>query len=243
MRPRADADPRRHRALGRRKRRPWIDWIHTVSDQGALVRDYTKWDNQPASVPAAYEALLRAAQIADTAPRGPTYVNLDAALQEAKIGAAAAAARMFRAFRRPGVPGRAQKLIRKPRTAACSAQRTRSSWSGGAAAAKRLEGARRARREAAGAGVHRHQDAGGLPDRSPAARGAAGDVPRRDGKKLLRDADVVLALDWVDTAGTLKAAWGDAPIGAKVIRVSADAHVAPRLEHGLPGPAASPTCT
>ena len=58
----------------------------STSDQGALVRDYTKWDNQPASVPAAYEALLRAVQIADTAPRGPTYVNLDAALQEAKIG-------------------------------------------------------------------------------------------------------------------------------------------------------------
>ena len=54
------------------RRRPWIDWIHTSSDQGALVRDYTKWDNQPASIPAAYEALLRAAQIANTAPRGPT---------------------------------------------------------------------------------------------------------------------------------------------------------------------------
>src|SRR5262244_4169906 len=68
------------------KRRPWIDWIHTVSDQGALIRDYTKWDNQPASVPSAYEALVRAVQIANTAPRGPVYVNLDAALQEAKIG-------------------------------------------------------------------------------------------------------------------------------------------------------------
>jgi thiamine pyrophosphate-dependent acetolactate synthase large subunit-like protein len=43
-------------------------------------------------------------------------------------------------------------------------------------------------------------------------------------KKLLREADVVLSLDWVDTAGMLKAAWGDAPIGARVIRVSADAH-------------------
>src|SRR5256884_1557340 len=69
------------------RRRPWIDWIHTVSDQGALVRDYTKWDNQPGSVPAACEALLRAAQIANTAPRGPTYINLDAALQETKIAA------------------------------------------------------------------------------------------------------------------------------------------------------------
>ena len=26
--------------------------------------------------------------------------------------------------------------------------------------------------------------------------------------KLLKDADVILSLDWVDTAGTLKAAWG-----------------------------------
>jgi thiamine pyrophosphate-dependent acetolactate synthase large subunit-like protein len=43
--------------------------------------------------------------------------------------------------------------------------------------------------------------------------------------KLLREADVVLSLDWVDTAGTLKAAWGEAPIGAKVIRVSCDAHL------------------
>src|SRR5947207_7321276 len=69
------------------KRRAWIHLIHTDSQQAALVRDYTKWDNQPASVPAAYEAILRAAQIANTAPRGPTYVNLDAGLQESKIGA------------------------------------------------------------------------------------------------------------------------------------------------------------
>ena len=31
------------------KRRPWIDWIHTARDQGALVRNFTKWDDQPAS--------------------------------------------------------------------------------------------------------------------------------------------------------------------------------------------------
>ena len=41
------------------KRRPWIDWIHTARDQGALVRHYTKWDDQPASPEAAREALLR----------------------------------------------------------------------------------------------------------------------------------------------------------------------------------------
>ena len=67
------------------KRRPWIDWIHTCSDQGALTRDFTKWDNQPASVPAAYEAVLRGAQIATTAPCGPVYINLDVTLQETEL--------------------------------------------------------------------------------------------------------------------------------------------------------------
>src|SRR5262245_25832357 len=69
------------------KRRPWIDWIHTTADQGALVRDYTKWDDQPASVPAALESLARAAQLACTPPMAPVYVNLDAALQEAPLAA------------------------------------------------------------------------------------------------------------------------------------------------------------
>ncbi len=32
------------------QRRPWVDWIHTSRDLGALVRGYTKWDDQPASV-------------------------------------------------------------------------------------------------------------------------------------------------------------------------------------------------
>ena len=67
------------------KRRPWIDWIHTARDQGALVRGYTKWDDQPSSPTAAREAILRAAWIANTAPCGPTYVNLDAGMQEEKL--------------------------------------------------------------------------------------------------------------------------------------------------------------
>src|SRR5205085_2157006 len=68
-------------------RRPWIDWIHTARDQGAIVRGYVKWDDQPASPAAAREALLRAAWIARTAPMGPVYVNLDAQMQEAALDA------------------------------------------------------------------------------------------------------------------------------------------------------------
>src|SRR5215468_2939653 len=40
------------------KRRPWIDWIHTARDQGAIVRNFTKWDDQPASAGAARESVL-----------------------------------------------------------------------------------------------------------------------------------------------------------------------------------------
>ena len=67
------------------KRRPWIDWIHTARDQGALVREYTKWDDQPASPGAAREAILRGTWIANTVPQGPVYINFDAELQEAKV--------------------------------------------------------------------------------------------------------------------------------------------------------------
>src|SRR5487761_2342269 len=70
------------------QRRPWIDWIHTTRDNGALLRNYTKWDDQPASVAAAYESILRARKIAASPPpRGPTYVVLVVGLQEVKLDA------------------------------------------------------------------------------------------------------------------------------------------------------------
>jgi acetolactate synthase-1/2/3 large subunit len=64
------------------RRRPWIDWIHTALVQGTQVRDYVKLDDQPASVGAIPESLLRAWRVARTEPQGPVYVCLDAALQE-----------------------------------------------------------------------------------------------------------------------------------------------------------------
>ena len=66
-------------------RRPWIEWIHTSKDQGALIRNYTKWDDEPRSVPATFESILRARQIAMTQPYGPTYICLDVEMQEEKL--------------------------------------------------------------------------------------------------------------------------------------------------------------
>jgi acetolactate synthase I/II/III large subunit len=64
------------------KRRPWIDWIHTALVQGTLVRDYVKWDDQPHTLAAVPESLLRAYRIAVTEPQGPVYVCYDVDLQE-----------------------------------------------------------------------------------------------------------------------------------------------------------------
>ena len=69
------------------KRRPWIEWIHTAQDQGALIRPFVKYDDQPASPAAARESILKAVQIATTPPMGPVYINLDVLLQEAKLDA------------------------------------------------------------------------------------------------------------------------------------------------------------
>lgn len=67
------------------KRRPWIEWIHTAVDQGALVRGFTKWDDQPGSPLAAIESIRRAGQMAKARPNGPVYINLDAAIQEEPV--------------------------------------------------------------------------------------------------------------------------------------------------------------
>ena len=63
-------------------RRPGVDWHHTSNGMGSVVRDYTKWEQEPGSVAAIPETLLRAWQLANTEPRGPVYVTLDAGLQE-----------------------------------------------------------------------------------------------------------------------------------------------------------------
>ncbi|MGV6871797.1 thiamine pyrophosphate-binding protein [Pseudochelatococcus sp. B33] len=67
------------------KRRPWIDWIHTAKDQGAVLRDYTKWDDEPRSAPGIVEAFLRGAQLTNSQPTAPVYICLDAGLQEQKL--------------------------------------------------------------------------------------------------------------------------------------------------------------
>src|SRR6266852_3682698 len=67
------------------KRAPGVEWVHSAIDPAALVRDFVKWDDQPASLQHFAESAVRAYKIAMTPPMGPVLLSLDAELQENPI--------------------------------------------------------------------------------------------------------------------------------------------------------------
>src|SRR5882672_47928 len=191
------------------KRRPWIDWIHTAADQGALIRDYTKWDDQPASVSAALESLARAAQLARTAPMAPVYVNLDAALQEAPLAAMPPLPDVCRLA--PPGPARPDQSVvddiarrlgaaQRPVILMGRVSRSEHAWE------QRVRLAERFRARV----ITDLKLAAAFPTDHPLHAAPPGAFLAPEAVAVLRDADLVLALDWVDLAGTLKQAWGDA---------------------------------
>ena len=70
-------------------RRPGVEWTHTVQDGAALLRDFTKWDDAPASLQHFGESAVRAYQIAITPPTLPVVLVADGDLQEDPIEAGA----------------------------------------------------------------------------------------------------------------------------------------------------------
>ena len=67
------------------KRRPNIEWLHTAQDPVAMVRDFVKWDDQPASLQHFGESLVRGHKIATTPPMGPVILVADGDLQEMSL--------------------------------------------------------------------------------------------------------------------------------------------------------------
>ncbi|ASP23685.1 benzoylformate decarboxylase (plasmid) [Antarctobacter heliothermus] len=203
------------------RRRPWIDWIHTSQDQGSLVRDFLKWDDQPGSVNAACQALAEAPARAATAPCGPVYVNLDSALQEQKLDRAPAmpdVARMLPAL--PPVPAAAD-VARAADLLSSAARlvilvgrvsRNQGDWDGRIALVEHL-----------GAQVITDFKVGAsFPTAHPATTGVAGFFPDAQAKETIRDADVILMLDWLDPAGFLRSVFGETPAPARLINASMD---------------------
>lgn len=218
------------------KRRPWIDWIHTAQDQGALIRHFIKWDAQPASIPAAQEALLRARQLATTAPQGPVYVCFDAALQESRLSEKAPAPDPARYLAPP--PARPSDAIvaqaaswlsqaRRPVILMGRVSRDLDGWQQRIRLAETLQ-----------AEVLTDLRVGAaFPTDHPLHAAPSGAFLTPAAQAVLRDADVVLSLDWLDLAGTLKQAWGTTPVGSRVIQVSVDqySHNGWSMDHqGLP---------
>jgi thiamine pyrophosphate-dependent acetolactate synthase large subunit-like protein len=206
------------------KRRPWVDWIHTSRDLGALVRGYTKWDDQPGSVAAALEAILRAHRIAMTLPQGPVYVTLDAALQEEKLAAPVPMPALDRsAVAVPGVapPEKVREVARllssgkRPLIMIGRVSRDEADFARRVALAERL-----------GAVVLTDIKTGAsFPSQHPLHPFPPGLYVTGPAAQLVRDADVILSLDWVDLGGSLmQAGNGEAP-RAKVIQCSLDQYI------------------
>jgi len=203
------------------QRRPWVDWIHTARDLGALVRGYTKWDDQPASVPAAIEAMLRAHRIALTPPCGPVYVNLDASIQEQVPPETVPLPPLERFATASAVEPPARDVVRAAEALA-SAKRPLiligrvsariEDWQRRVVLAERLN-----------ARVLTDLKTGAtFPTAHPLHPYAPGIFVSGEATALIRDADVILSLDWIDLAGAFKVACGGQWPGATVIQCSLD---------------------
>jgi acetolactate synthase-1/2/3 large subunit len=205
-------------------RRPHIDWIHTASDQGGLIRDYIKWDDQPGSPEATVEAIRKGKQIACTPPYGPVYICLDAAVQEMQIDEWPEFNDIGR-YQSPPPPaapaGVAEEVAEmllgaeNPLILAGRMQRNDDAWE------KRIKLA-----EAVGAkAVNNSWQEVGFPTNHPlCVKNIAGFFvggPVRDAHEA---ADVVLSLDWFDLGGTMNHAWNGGDVKPKVINCSMDFH-------------------
>jgi len=66
-------------------RRPGIEWLHSVQDAAAMVREFIKWDDTPISLQHFAESAVRAYKIMMTPPSAPVLLVADSDLAETKI--------------------------------------------------------------------------------------------------------------------------------------------------------------
>jgi thiamine pyrophosphate-dependent acetolactate synthase large subunit-like protein len=195
-------------------RRPWIDWLHTTPDQAAIVRPFLKWDAQPDSAQAGVNALVEGWTRACSYPCGPAYVCLDSALQESPLPPgvtphltqppAPPAPRADEVDRAAGMLATAER----PLVLAGRVGRGQAEWD-----------ARVRLMESLGARVLTDlKAAAAFPIAHALHPAPAGTFLTPEGATLVREADAILSLDWIDLAGTLKAAGA----GARVISCTID---------------------
>ena len=180
-----------------------------------MIRNFTKWDDQPASIGAAQEAILRAWMIANTAPQGPVYINFDLALQEDEITELPPMPTVAR-HAAPVAPEPSGPLVQQAAALLAGARRPVILAGAGRATPRRGSSASHSPRRSAPASLTDRKSGATFPTDHPLH--VAGTAP-------VVDADVILSLDWVDLAGTLRTARAGKPVTAKIVQVSVDQYV------------------
>lgn len=206
------------------RRRPWIEWIHTARDQGALVRDYTKWDDQPASAAAVPESFARAKWLAETVPQGPVYVNLDAGMQEGALDAPVVLPDFGRLM--PATDTGAGSRAIADAAALIRAARSPVFLMGRVTRSPDAWRARVALAEALGARVLTDLKVGAaFPTDHPLHAGVPGVYPSPEAARAVRDADLIVSFDWTDLNGTFAKIFDADRPTAKIIQISPDHQV------------------
>ena len=205
------------------RRRPWIDWIHTSADQGALIRQYSKWDDQPASVEAALESIARAYSVTRDSPSAPVYVCLDVSLQEQELAAPPAIPDVGR-DRSPRSHGPDAAAVEATLELLGEARRPLfllGRLGGGAQEWDR----RVALAERYGALVISDLKNGAVfPTRHPLHPNPPAIFLPGASAELIGAADLILSLEWTDLGGTIAAAAAQGhPPAARIVSVTADA--------------------
>jgi acetolactate synthase-1/2/3 large subunit len=204
------------------RRRPWIDWIHTVPDPAAPVRGSLKWDDQPGSIPAVVESLTQADWIARTSPAGPTLVSLDVTLQESRLDAATELPPVApRVVHNPALGPSALAAIadmlgraQRPVFVFGRASREQAAWGNRIELAERVGAAVITDIRVGAAFPTGHRLHAGFPGYT--LSGAA--------RRRLAEADLVVGFDPVDLAGMLTEAGRDAR-ATEVLTISLDPYV------------------
>jgi thiamine pyrophosphate-dependent acetolactate synthase large subunit-like protein len=203
------------------KRRPWIDWIHTSRDQGAFIRSIIKWDDQPSSPQALVESMTRANLATRSAPTAPVYICLDAGFQESRLDKEPEWPDMAR-FKAPAPPRPSKEALDEAVALLTGAQRPVIMFGRGSRSAQFWQ-PRIALAERLGACVVTDLKQGAMfPSDHPAHYMPPFNVLPKPARELLCEADVILALDWMDLGGALRQARNVGKVTAKVIAATLD---------------------
>jgi thiamine pyrophosphate-dependent acetolactate synthase large subunit-like protein len=203
------------------KRRPWIDWVHSARDMGALVRGYVKWDEQPGSVRAAVEATTRAIRLANSQPRAPVYICYDVSDQEIPVEPIPSVD--ARRAQPSPTPAPAAELVQQAAAMLRAAKRpvflmgrvsrSEEDWKQRIRLAEMFDAKVIQDIKAACSFPTLHPNSVGFPD----------GFLQEEQKEAIRRADVIFNMDWIDFAGVLKQSLGSLEdVKANIISASLD---------------------